>query len=311
MVKLRTLLNAGQLQDEELQTRQLQNEDLEDQAEERAAINKSYQKALKVDPKTGAMNIDEGELTKSLAIAGHGAVAPSILMGLNKYKESKATATKTQQEVAEHSKNAMGSLGYAIQQTGYDPNFADMILTHEMSQPEQTDQSRAQLQQLQQTLKQKPELLKTIVDNMVNQSPKQQELATQKISATARGGPAYDAYRYLVDEKNMDPLDALRQVGEAGGKGKVTQEQNKLAFQGVLEKLSKAGVKFDPTKITSALLDKAVASGAIDQADKALGMAYLGANPTPTTNLSVKVEGAAAQEAIRQKDKYFEYSEPG
>jgi hypothetical protein len=69
-----------------------------------------------------------------------------------------------------------------------------------------------------------------------------------------------------------------------------TQEQNKLAFQGVIGKLDAARLSTDPKTIDKSL-DAALKQGVITPEEHAAARSYQAANPTPGTNLSVHIAG--------------------
>jgi hypothetical protein len=89
-----------------------------------------------------------------------------------------------------------------------------------------------------------------------------------------------------------------------------TATQNKETFQhtvGVLrgEGLLGPGDVTDYKKISAAIQN----SKQLNDAEKNAAVGYLAANPTPGTNLQVHVAGTQAQEKIRNKDKYYSYTD--
>ena len=86
-----------------------------------------------------------------------------------------------------------------------------------------------------------------------------------------------------------------------------TQEQNKLAFQGVVGKLDAAHLSTDPKSIDKSL-DKALAQKIITPEEHAAARSYQAANPTPGTNLTVHVAGQEEGNRLAI-DKTFEGSE--
>jgi hypothetical protein len=87
-----------------------------------------------------------------------------------------------------------------------------------------------------------------------------------------------------------------------------TQEQNKLAFQGVVNKLDAAGLSTDPKNIDKSL-DGALKRGVITQQEHATARAYQAANPTPGTNLTVHVAGAQATQGMKDARQHYLYSD--
>jgi hypothetical protein len=78
-------------------------------------------------------------------------------------------------------------------------------------------------------------------------------------------------------------VKSVKQPGE-------TQEQNKLAYQGIVQKLDAAGLPTGPKEIDKSL-DAALKKGAITPQEHASAKSYEAANQTPGTNLTVHVAG--------------------
>jgi hypothetical protein len=87
-----------------------------------------------------------------------------------------------------------------------------------------------------------------------------------------------------------------------------TQEQNRLAFQGVVGKLDAAGLPSGPKDIDKSL-DLARQRGIITPEEHATARAYQAANPTPGTNLTVHVAGAQATQGIKNANQHYLYSD--
>lgn len=98
---------------------------------------------------------------------------------------------------------------------------------------------------------------------------------------------------------NITGAKPIRQPGE-------TQEQNKLAFQGVISKLDAAGLSTDPKTIDKSL-DAALKQGKITPQEHAAARSYQAANTTPGTNLTVHVEGQQAGEDLKEKSGFYAY----
>lgn len=86
-----------------------------------------------------------------------------------------------------------------------------------------------------------------------------------------------------------------------------TQEQNKLAYQGVISKLDAAHLATDPKSIDKSL-DSALAKKVITAEEHAAARSYEAANQTPGTNLTVHVAGQEEGNRLAI-DKMFEGSE--
>ncbi len=99
---------------------------------------------------------------------------------------------------------------------------------------------------------------------------------------------------------NLTGAKPIRQPG-------ATQEQNKLAFQGVVGKLDAAKLPTDPKSIDKSL-DSALTQKVITPEEHAAARSYEAANQTPGTNLTVHVAGQEEGNKLAI-DKMFEGSE--
>jgi hypothetical protein len=87
-----------------------------------------------------------------------------------------------------------------------------------------------------------------------------------------------------------------------------TQEQNKLKFQSVVGKLDAAGLATGPTGLNKGL-DEGLKRGVITPEEHALARSYQAANPTPATNLQVHVAGQETGQRIRDRAKFYTYTD--
>jgi hypothetical protein len=92
---------------------------------------------------------------------------------------------------------------------------------------------------------------------------------------------AYQAVKQAAQDAKPTPAD--------------TQVKNKEKFQSVIAKVDAAGLSTDPKKLDKSL-DLALKEGKITPEEHQAARGYLAANPTPSTNLTVRVEGAEGTE---------------
>lgn len=149
----------------------------ERQAATQQAINQSYKEAVKPNAQ-GQPEIDADALQKSLAASGHGEAIPGILENINKFQQSKATLTESQQKIADHQSDLLGYAAKAVQSAKYDPRVAHTILDTLPHSP--------QIDAMRQQIDQNPDAFKQIVDNAISQSPAQQKAAEEEKVATIR-----------------------------------------------------------------------------------------------------------------------------
>jgi hypothetical protein len=160
-----------------------QTQAVQQQNQATQAVNQAYQGAFKKDPNTGQMTLDTDGLQQALAANGHGAAIPAVIKGITDYQTSKAQLQEQQQKLQTGSADAMGSLGFALQQANYDPQLAHTIIQDHMNDPTLTPQARQQLQAEQQEISQNPALIKQIADQWVSQSPAQQQKEIERQNA--------------------------------------------------------------------------------------------------------------------------------
>ncbi len=185
IIGLKSALQNQQAGQQEMQLRQQQIQQGQQQLSQTQAVNTAYQNALKTD-ESGKPTIDTDALTKELAISGHGVAIPGIVEGITKWQKGVADAQEAQGKVAQASKDAMGFLGSAIQKSGYDPKLADLFVDHALKQPGLPAPQAQSLMQLRQQLQQNPAMIKTIADNLVNQSEAVRKIQSEELQAEAR-----------------------------------------------------------------------------------------------------------------------------
>lgn len=187
--------------EEKQQTALLQQQTIAAQQQNAAtqAVNQAYQGAFKKDPNTGQMTLDTDGLQQALAANHAGAAIPGIIKGITDYQNLKLDQQKKQQELQTGGADALGSLGYALQQANYDPQLAHTIIQDHLNDPALDPGHRQQLIAEQQAIAQNPQLIKQIADQWVAQSPAQQakEVERQKAAAdTTKAGAEQMKDRY-------------------------------------------------------------------------------------------------------------------
>lgn len=86
-----------------------------------------------------------------------------------------------------------------------------------------------------------------------------------------------------------------------------TQEQNKLAYQGIVGKLAESGLPVSPAGLNKSL-DLGARRGIITPQERAQALGYMAANPNAATNLTVHIAGQQATDAMKEKGKYYLYN---
>ena len=180
--RTQALKQQAALTQQETQAAALQNQQTQ-------AINQAYQGAFKTDT-NGNKVLDTDALQTELANSGHGAAIPSVLEGITKYKTALGGLQEQQQKIQGAAKDALGNLGYAIQQANYDPRLVHTLIEDELNDPALGPQQKQQILQLRGTILQNPDAIKPLVDQWVAQSPAQQERAIQRTTAQAKAGEA-------------------------------------------------------------------------------------------------------------------------
>jgi hypothetical protein len=303
LVQLRNLAGQQQVQQQQIQGMQLENQQRQNELAQTKAINDAYLGALSVDPDSGATSIDQNKLSKALATGGHGVAIPGILKSVNDYQTSTANLQKAKGEVQAQTTAAAGNLGFAIQQSHYDPHLTNLMLQEKLADPNLPAPQKQQLQQMLQAIQQDPTKIKQMADGMVAQDPKQQELANARMAAEARGGPAMGYYRSLIDG-GATQAEAFKQVSTKPE----TAGQLEQTAVNLVQKMNAAGMNVDPTKITPAVLQQAVAKGAITKDEQGFLLGYQSfGKSNPTTQVSVSGQEATNKDNLRKADQAYEY----
>lgn len=313
-------LRGGQqemaLRQQQMQTQQLQQQEMQMNLDQRKAINDAYHDALTVNP-DGTPNIDTGKLSQALATNGHGEAIPDIIKGVAAYQTSQATLKEAQQKVGVGERDAAGAAGAAVLQADGDPNLLVTLLQHAAAAHEVDPQTAAKwLLPIQQSLQQDPSgasakvIAKQIAQQLVAQSPKQQELANQKQTAQGaqmRGQAAQEQADRAKTES--DRKDAASDLATAASPDEYTAKLGALPPAiGVL--FPKAGQVFDATgKATPDGLQRVRFVGMTPAEQNAAGKPAKESNPTEASLATIATdpsktpeERAAAEAALKRLD---------
>lgn len=239
LVSLKALMQAAPVEqaqrEENLRTSKAENKRLEYAMGATKALNESYKNAVKVDA-NGIPSFDTNELSKSLSEAGYGSEVPGVLKGITDFNKSNADLREARQKIETSSRDSMGAAAYAIKKSNYDPGLTDAVLQHAMQDPSVGDQQKQQLAQLRQMLQnpQGKEMLPKLIDSLISQSPKYQELSTsekreqnseetlklenKKFDATMPGGPLEDVSKTELRDYLKNPaVDRGTPISERDG----------------------------------------------------------------------------------------------
>src|ERR1017187_2814019 len=189
------------------QGQQIQNQQQQLQLDQTKAVNQAYQGAFKRDA-NGNLTLDTDGLQQSLAANGHGAAIPSIMKGMTDYQKSRGELQEQQQTIQTKAQDALGSLGYAMQQAKYDPQLAHTIIQDHLNDPSLSPQQKQQLQMEQQQIVQNPAMIKQIADQWVAQSPAEQAKEIQRQEAAAKQTTA-GAEQQKADQANWEVIPTL------------------------------------------------------------------------------------------------------
>lgn len=180
----------------ELQAQQLENQQRQIQLKQMADTAAAFKSSLVTNP-DGSYDIDSGRLTNALAASGSGQAIPTVLEGVNKYREGIATLKKTQADVAAAHTNNGGALGAAVAAADYDPHLFSTLVQHGIQEGAIDPQGAAPyVKAVTDSLVQDPtgatakQIVKQIADTWIAGSPKQTELQTGQTTAAARAKEA-------------------------------------------------------------------------------------------------------------------------
>lgn len=203
------------LAQQETQASTLQNQQTQ-------AVNQAYKDAFKPDA-NGKMQLDMDSLQQSLAQNGHGAAIPGIIEGITKYKQSIGSLQEQQQKIQDGARDAMGNLGYAIQQAKYDPQLVHTLIQDELNDPALGPQQKQQVLQLQGLVTSNPNAIKPLADQWVAQSPAQQQREIERQKAVAaQTAAAAEALKGRFKEVN----GALYDLGDGDNPKLVTPQDS-------------------------------------------------------------------------------------
>lgn len=176
------LRQQSAMEAQQTQALQLQNQQTQ-------GVNQAYKDAFKPDA-TGNLTLDTNQLQQSLAQNGHGAAIPGIMKGITDYKKQMADLQDSQQKLQTGARDALGSLGYSLQQAKYDPQLAHTLIQDELNDPSIPAQTKQQLAQTQQQITQNPALIQSMADQWVAQSPAQQAKQIERQNAQSKATEA-------------------------------------------------------------------------------------------------------------------------
>lgn len=219
---IKNQIQQGQMNQIQQQLGQTQLTSAQQQLSQTQAINSAYHDALETGD-DGSVRVNQQKLTDSLAKNNHGAAIPGILKNVTDYQKSMADLQEAQGKVASATRESLGALGSAIQQSKYDPNLADMLIEQHLRQPGTPQPEIQQLQTLRQQIAANPNSLRQITDTLVSQAPKIREVAAQELTAKNRGGPQMAAYNWLTGngqaqsgQGNVPPPDQVPPAVQTG-----------------------------------------------------------------------------------------------
>lgn len=192
---------------------------------QRKAVDDAW-KAAAVSRPDGTVQIDPNQLTNALALSGHGAAIPAITKGLLDMQEQKDKIAASKSSLAAAEADAAGAGAQAVLASAkqnpdgsivFDPNVKAAFFAH--MHDAGYDQEAQQLQQHLQQVQSDPKAEMQVWRSVVAQSPKQQELAIQAVTANARAQQA------------GKPTEASLAAAAAGGDQSAQAALNKLSEQ--------------------------------------------------------------------------------
>ncbi len=153
------------------------------------ALNRAFQGAVKVDPNTGQPTFDRNAVLTSVSNAGYGAKVPELTRSFNELDQSAANLQKTQGEVQTATQDYLGGLANSIQKTAKNPDGSyNMALVTPLIAHAATisPQYAAKANELMQQIQQDPNHLDTILNQVIQSSSKQRELAAAETTAGSK-----------------------------------------------------------------------------------------------------------------------------
>ena len=204
---------------------------------QRQAMNDAWTNAIKVDPQSGESTFDTGLITSRLAQSGAGEAIPGVLQHIQTLQKTGQDIKESQAKVAASTQDYLGDMGAAIQKSNYDPGVASALLRQAAEIPAFSKQAQA----LQQQISQNPASLKPLVDQVVQASPKQRELAASEQTAAARQTTAQtEAQKFAAESDPNSPFNQAKvqvagQSAQAEAKAKYPYESNLVAVRQQVE----------------------------------------------------------------------------
>jgi len=241
-MNLRSLANQQQLQQQQLQTGQLQQQALgqenqmrQTQMAQTQALNQAYKDSLTIGA-DGSASVDSGKLTKALAAAGAGSRIPEVLKGVTEYQQSIANLAKTNSELAALQTDAAGGLGATVKSADYDPRLFMTLAQHAVdAKAVDPKLIGPMMDQVGQALQQDPSgktaqaLVRRVSDSFIAQSPAQQKLAAEALTAQGaadRGKAALTDAALKQDQ--ADKQAAAMKLAAAGSQAEYANALNAL-----------------------------------------------------------------------------------
>lgn len=112
------------LTQQEIQGRDLENQQRAQQYHQQQVINQAYSKNYKVDPATGEASMDMSGMAKDLSLGGAGSALPSISESITKAQKAKSDLIEQQGKIKSSEADYLGHSAYGIMKSGGDPTLA-------------------------------------------------------------------------------------------------------------------------------------------------------------------------------------------
>lgn len=221
--QLQVLMGQQKLLPEQLKAEQLENQTRQISLKQMTDTAAAFKSALVTNP-DGTYDIDAGRVSNALAASGSGQAIPTVLEGINKYKQGIATLKETQAKVAAAHQDNGGAIGKAVKDAGYDPHLFGTLVQHGVQEGAIDPQNAAPfMKAVTDALAQDPSgesargIVQKIADTWIAQSPKQRELQTAADTAAARTKTADIAAQKLPVELAKQSLETTKLQQETAG----------------------------------------------------------------------------------------------
>lgn len=267
ITQLKSLMQGQLIQGEQLKGEQLDNEKRKMTIDQAHAMQSAYAAALDTDPDTGAKSFNPAKVQQGLVNAGHGELIPDVMTHLTTLQKDTEQVNELRDKHFTSKLDALGTFAAGFKASGYSPEFAGtqaaVLAGAGYGKEAQQLMDHLNSVPIDQRATEWPKLAETILA----QSPKQRELQAQETQAAAR----------------------MKSAGK--GPQESVEEQRKEGFDAIVQKVTGAGFPtIDPKKLPGSL-SAALKKGAITQDEYNQAAGYMSTNPTPATNLTVRVEG--------------------